>query len=230
MIQKRSLAALTIGTACTFTCAAQNFFTGELLTNPGAETGNLAGWTTLSGSQFTSPSVDGGTYDPGLNPHTGSWQFVGDHIPGGGTQGYLAQTVDVSAFASSIDGNAGHALLSFWEQSYDQGGPSGSDYAHISLTFKASDGTTLGMVTSPNFASTAGWVNYSHSYPVPAGARFITYTMAFFRQNNGGTYIDSFIDDNSLKLAVPEPESAGIAAGAALAAAAATRRIRSKAA
>jgi hypothetical protein len=37
--------------------------------------------------------------------------------------------------------------------------------------------------------------------------------MAFFRANNGGTFIDSFIDDNSLKLAVPEPAHAVMAAG-----------------
>ncbi len=36
--------------------------------------------------------------------------------------------------------------------------------------------------------------------------------MQFYRASNGGTYIDSFIDDNSLKLiAVPEPAALTIA-------------------
>ena len=44
-----------------------SLLTGNLLTNPGAETGNLTGWT-AAGS--TGAGVDNGSVDPGINPRT----------------------------------------------------------------------------------------------------------------------------------------------------------------
>jgi hypothetical protein len=49
-----------------------SLLTGNLLTNPGAETGNLTGWTAAGG---TGAGVDNGSFDPGINPHTGSYDF-----------------------------------------------------------------------------------------------------------------------------------------------------------
>jgi hypothetical protein len=48
--------------------------TNSLLTNPGAETGGLTGWSIGGG---TGPSVDNGTFDRGINPYDGSYDFYG---------------------------------------------------------------------------------------------------------------------------------------------------------
>lgn len=210
----------------------------ELLINSGAEAGpaapgeDVAGWTRVAGTLFTVPSVDGGTYDPGLNPRTGAWQFVGDTFPdSGGPQGALSQTVDVSAVAGfsteDIDTGQVAARVGFWERSLFQGG--NADSARIELSFRDAADHAVGAAATPSLASDGGgageggdWMYFEGDYVLPAGTRSIAYTMMFFRGANGGTYIDAFIDDNSLRLvpaaAIPEPGSApGLAGAAALA-------------
>ena len=206
-----------IALLCTgITASAQVVITTpNLLVNPGAEAGNLTGWTVIGGAGNTVPTVDSGTYDPGLNPHTGGYQFVGDHYPGGGgAQGFLYQSVDISTWSVAVDNGAALAKVGFWEQSYNQG--SASDFAHVQLTFLGSGSGVLGTATTPDFSSTTGWTNFNGSYQVPTGTRSVIYTMEFYRANNGGTYIDSFFDDNSLALTVPEPGFSVIAASLGL--------------
>ncbi len=53
---------------------AQQPLTGNLLVNPGAELGSLANWTPGGPGN---PTVDDGTFDGGINPHTGSFDFLG---------------------------------------------------------------------------------------------------------------------------------------------------------
>ena len=193
----------------------QVVLTGELLTNPDAETGNLTGWTVVSGTGNTTPSADNGTYDTGYNPHAGSYDFVGDHFPGGGgAQGYLRQNVDVSslpgATTAQIDAGTVAAQVTFWELSYNQG--SSSDYANIGLSFKNASAVTLQTVATSTVMSIDVWKQTQVTFTLPAGTRSIDYLMQFYRASNGGTYIDSFIDDNSLKLiSVPEPATLTIA-------------------
>lgn len=62
---------------------------GNLLTNPGAEDGNLTGWTVGGNSN---PGVDNGSFDPGINPHTGNYDFYG-HT---GSFGTLTQNVSLA--------------------------------------------------------------------------------------------------------------------------------------
>lgn len=221
----------------------------ELLVNPGAEAGpaapgqEISGWARVAGTSFTTPSVDGGTYDPGLNPRTGAWQFVGDTYPvGGGAEGGLVQIVDVSAVAgfSTADIDAGRvaARVGFWERSLYQGGT--PDSARIELGFRDGAAQSMEVAATPNLASDGGgggaggggdWTYFEGDYVLPAGTRSIAYTMLFFRGANGGTYIDAFIDDNSLRLvpaaAIPEPAAAAwLAAALAFFAAAGGRRGR----
>ena len=165
----------------------------NLLINPGAETGSLAYWTAGGDS---SVSVDSGTFDPGINPRTGNFDFKG----GRGSFGSLAQVVSLvgqqGITAGSIDGGGLLAGLSFWEQGLFQ--PSGtSDAAFVSLAFWDSASNVISTVSTPQVDSHDGtWVNYATNCPVPAGTRYLQYTMNFIRHT--GSDLDSFLDDNSL--------------------------------
>src|SRR5258708_30811536 len=95
--------------------------TGNLLTNPGAETGSIAGWT-VGGT--SNPSVDNGVFDPGINPHTGNWDFFG-HT--GGASGTLSQTFSLTGISginnALIDIGTLMANLSCWAKDLNQGTP-----------------------------------------------------------------------------------------------------------
>ena len=63
--------ALQIGLLASLSVVARG---GNLLINPGAEAGNLTGWTVGGNSN---PGVDNGSFDPGINPHSGDFDFFG---------------------------------------------------------------------------------------------------------------------------------------------------------
>src|SRR5260370_37238936 len=84
--------------------------TGNLLTNPGAETGSIAGWT-VGGT--SNPSVDNGVFDPGINPHTGNWDFFG-HTGPIGTLSHTLSLTGISGITNAlIDSGTLLANLSF---------------------------------------------------------------------------------------------------------------------
>ena len=181
--------------------------TGNLLTYPGAETGNISGWTV---GGVSNPFVDGGTFDLGINPYSGSWDFYG-HT---GAYGSLSQTDSIvggSVTTSLIDTGTLSADVSFWEQGLDQG-PS-SDHAYIELAFLDGSDATISTVDTPSVDSHLGfWTNYAGDYAIPVGTRSITYTMEFVREV--GSDNDSFVDDNYLAISspatgVPEPSTFG---------------------
>lgn len=177
--------------------------TTNLLTNPGAESGNLSGWSVISGS----PQVDSGTFNPGINPFNGTFDFVGGYA---NPLAQVSQTIDLIATgqvtALDLDAGTTMANVSFWEQGLNQGSP--SDNAAIQLTFLDAIGTVLGTVTTSTVDShTGSWTQGIQSFLVPVGTRDITYTMLF--QRSAGADNDSYIDDNvfTLTIAVPEPET-----------------------
>ena len=201
--------ALTVLASILPASAFSQLVTSNLLANPGAETGSLSSWTVLAGA----PIVDSGTFDPGISPRTGGFDF------GGGSAnplGQLSQTIDLigtgQITALQLDAGTTTADVSFWEQGLNQG--STSDNAAIKLTFLDAVSSLLGTVTTATIDSHSGsWTNGVQSFLIPVGTRYITYTMLF--QRNVGSDNDSFIDDNSLTLtiAVPEPGSLALVAG-----------------
>lgn len=172
---------------CAAAVSAQN-----LLTNPGAEAGDLSGWT--AGGDAT-VRVDDGSFNAGINPFEGSYAFVG----GTGAFGSLTQTVAIAA-GSAI------ANVSFWEQGLNQGTP--SDHAYVSLAFLNGTGAVLQTVSTPEVDSHNGaWQQYSGSFAIPTGTVQIAYTMNFVRA--AGSDLDGYVDNNVLTVsAVPEPSSA----------------------
>lgn len=190
--------------------------TGNLLSNPGAETGDLTGWT-VAGN--TGAGVDSGTFDPGINPHSGSYDFYGG-VGGGNPLGTLSQTVSIvsgGVTTSLIDAGTLSANVSFWEQSLNQGNP--SDEGYVELTFLNSSNGIISTAETTSVYSIGAWENVTGSYLIPTGTRSIMYTMGF--QLEEGTNIDSFIDDNVLDVsspsaaAAPEPATLPMALGTA---------------
>ena len=177
--------------------AQAQFSTTNLLLNPGAEAGSTANWVVGGDS---SPSVDNGTFDPGILPHTGAYDFYG-HT---GATGILSQVVILAGnqglTAGAIDTGRLLANLSFWEQGLNQALT--SDDAYISLNFlNASSNLISSAATPPVDSHNNSWANYRAFFPVPAGTRYIQYNMNFVRQV--GSDLDAFIDDNSLSIYDP---------------------------
>jgi len=163
----------------------------SLLTNGGAELGTLEGWTA---GGVSNPGVDDGSFDPGIDPRSGSYMFNG----GTGAFGSLTQNVLLPGY-----GQARRVRVSFWEQGLDQDIP--SDQGHVSLTWLGRDGSVIGSVQTPSIDSHDGiWTNYSGLFAVPVSAFSVDYTMHFVR--NVGSDLDAFFDDNELSM-VPEPGS-----------------------
>ena len=180
--------------------------TPNLLTNPGAETGDLTGWTQ---GGVSTPGVDNGAFDPGINPHSGTWDFYG-HTGGNGT---LSQTQSIlvnGITAGQIDAGGLFANVTFWEQGLNQGTP--SDDAFISLVFLNGSSSVISTVNTMTIDSHLGaWTSDAENFAIPTGTRSITYVMNFIRNQGGDN--DSFIDDNSLTISssavqgTPEPST-----------------------
>ena len=173
----------------------------NLLVNGGAEAGSTTNWNV---GDVSNPGVDSGSFDPGLNPHTGQFDFYG-HT---GSSGTLSQVVTLlnhaGITAAKIDAGSYLANISFWEQGVFGGNP--ADDAFVSLTFFNTASNLISSVASPEVDSHNGsWSNYVAQYAIPAGTRYIRYTINFVRHN--GSDLDAFVDDNSLTLT--ETTSAG---------------------
>ena len=171
---------------------AQTTLTGNLLTNPGAETGNLNGWTAGGSSN---PRVDNGSFDSGIKPHSGNYDFLG----GSGASGTLTQSIQLvgtqGITASAIDSGTLLAVVGFWEQGLNQGAPGGG--ADVTMTFRDASGNPLSTVSTPVVDShNGGWQQFSGGFAIPAGTRSIDYTINFLR--HFGSDLDAFVDDASL--------------------------------
>lgn len=196
---------LVFAAACLAVSASSQ---ASLLKNGGAELGTLEGWT-FGG--VSSPRIDDGSEDPGIDPRSGSYMFFG----GRGLFGSLSQNVLLPGY-----GQARRVRLSFWEQGLDQDNP--SDQGYVSLTWRDIDDNIIGSVLSPSIDSHDGlWTNFSSVYAVPVSAFSVDYTMHFVR--NFGRDLDAFFDDNELAM-VPEPASIAMLGLGALALAGVRRR------
>ena len=194
--------ALIVLPICLFVFRNSAFAEGNLLLNPGAEEGTgvqdgstATNWTVGGESN---PGRDDGTFDSGLLPHSGNFDFYG----GTGAFGTLTQQVNLinNGFTvTQLDSRTLSANVSFWEMSLDQGDP--SDAAGVSLTFRNAGGGAISTAVIPPIYFKEQWHQVSQSFPLPTGTRLIDYTMNFMRNN--GSDLDSFIDDNSLILGPP---------------------------
>jgi len=166
--------------------------TTNLLLNPGGEAGTLTNWVV---GGVSNPRIDNGSFDVGINPHSGT----NDFLAGTGATGSLSQIVALvgnqGITAGAIDAGSLQAYVSFWEQGLSQGTP--SDDAYVSLGFLDAVSNSISVWSSPEVDSHSGtWTNFSAYVPIPASTRFIQYTMDFVR--HVGNDLDGFVDDNLL--------------------------------
>ena len=175
----------------------------NLLVNPGAETGTFAGWTAGGDAATQStPHVDSGSFDPGIDPHSGNFDFLG----GTGLQFTLTQNVSLAGILDPTS-----AKVSFWQQGLNQG--ASSDHSHVELNFLDVDHAQLGNAATAVVDSHGGqWTEGGGTFAIPTGTASIDYVIFFDR--SVGSDLDSFVDDASLTIggvsAVPEPANVAL--------------------
>lgn len=181
-------------------------WTGNLLTNPGAEDGTMEGCTAevpvvVSRSQ---KETSGWVY-----PHSSEWFFNmgGGRAAPSGTVATrtLYQDVDISTYAAHIDAALLMIKSHAWMQTEDVATISGADYVQLTLHFLNDFGSpidtlTTGLVQSPNLI----WIEKSLDGVAPPGTRTIRFEL--LGEKHESSYINGFFDDANLQVAViPEP-------------------------
>ncbi len=172
--------------------------------NPGAEEGSANGWTPQGPSTVIIDSNP--VFNTGYNPHNGSSYCFFGGLGSNGASSSLFQNVQlldgVQGFTESqLDAGLLKVELIFYYQSWDYLFMP-YDQAEVILTFRSGSSSTLQTITSGEQAckTNPGWCPYRRVVPLPRGTRSIDYTMTFIRKDIVGTNIDSYIDDNSLRI------------------------------
>jgi len=154
------------------------------LTNPGAETGSVTGWTSTSGiapTVVTSPI------------HSGSYAFAGNvNANVNNANSRWGQQIDISAYSTAIDGNLAAVAFSGWHIK----GPNSSDTGQLFVQAYASDGTTLLGSNQTTFSTPSTWTQDSLLYALPSGTRYVTFG-TYNQGAHAGIYITAYWDDFS---------------------------------
>jgi len=174
----------------------------NLLRNPGAEEGSIGGWYQNGSSSVIADS--NGAFNSGYFPRTGTYCFAGGRGEKG-SPSRLIQNVNllggVQGFTESqLDAGSLRVELIFYYQTYNPW--IDYDQVEVSLTFRSGSSSILQTKTSGEKAceKDPGWCDYMEDFPLPNGTRSIDYTMTFTQKNIFGDGIDSYTDDNSLRV------------------------------
>ncbi|MCI4442116.1 MAG: metallophosphoesterase [Lentimicrobium sp.] len=154
----------------------------NLLLNPGAENG-LTGWTTLEGSVEALTNGQCG----GIAPHSGLKYFAVGGICVDTAVGRCSQTINVSSYATSIDGGNLQANFGGYLRDWE-----GLDVPQFRIVFLNESGIEIG---SSNWLSTinTSWTELTQWVSIPVLTRMITFELKGIRNN--GSDNDSYIDD-----------------------------------
>ncbi|CAF3943200.1 unnamed protein product [Adineta steineri] len=160
----------------------------NLLRNPGGEEGSILGWTQMGPAAAIIDS--NGNFNKDYYPRTGSYCFAGGH----GSDG------DSSSLLQNIPLLTG--TQRFTETQLDSGILKPYDETEVKLVFRSSSHAIIRTDSSGSLACkpNPGWCPFQRQVLLPPGARSIDYVMTFIRKDFGGSNIDSYIDDNSLRM------------------------------
>ncbi len=193
--------------ACALTCSvapAQGVGT-ELVTNGGFETGNLFGWTNVTGTSQV--SLYGGT--PNDPPFSVSLNIVGGVYLFGATTSNLAtieQVIDVTGAASQIDANNRTAVV----RVHLGGSGADNDDARLLVEFlnvsnAVLDSVLLGPVTNINRVNETNLLEVNSKKTVPSGTRKFR-LRATLTKNSGFSSDPNFarVDNVRVELGIPQ--------------------------
>lgn len=174
----------------------------NLLTNPGAESGDLSGWSSIGPFYATTMQDQSG---PDVYPHSGNYFFSAAQSPSSGAT--ITQIVDVSSYAALIDSGLALYNAGLWYQTEYWNGA--MDLVQAAVVFYAStDGSGSGIDAdvSDEMGIHADWAYAGTIGTIPLGTRSIKIEINGLLRS--GTYVNAFVDDTHLKIAenvIPEP-------------------------
>ena len=193
------VSGLTLG-GVSLQASGSGLFNRNLIVDGNADAGSAGdlfpGWTATGNPDLGVYGTSGfpAASDPGPADR-GADFFAG----GSNAQSSLAQTVDLTSAAATIDGGDTHFNLG----GYLGGFSSQSDNATLTAQFLAADGTvlgstTVGPVTAADRGNATGLLARSATDLVPVGARHVVVTLTMTRTDGG--YNDGYADDLSFAL------------------------------
>ena len=196
-------------------------WTGNLLVNPGAETGTLDGWITDAPAVVIACQSQNETLGV-VYPHSGDWFFTmcgAAAGPSGVTVSHiLYQDVDLSSYASDTDAGLLLVKASMYLQTEDVPSFTGADYGQLTVYFLDEvggeiDSLSTGLVQSPNLT----WIEETLDGTAPVGTRSIRFELLGEKYET--KFINAFFDDANFQvMVVPEPATLCLLmAGAAIA-------------
>ncbi|RDC60006.1 hypothetical protein HME9302_01204 [Alteripontixanthobacter maritimus] len=133
------------------------------LTNPGAETGDVSGWT-MAGGGFTATTANPSGHS--MIPLIGTYSFTAS----ANSNPTMHQVIDLTTFATAIDTGSVFAMVeAFAADTYTKG-----EYPYIYLLFMDSAGAEMTRTMSPMQALSIGsnkWRSISAEGRIPKSAR-----------------------------------------------------------
>jgi hypothetical protein len=207
---------VVIAVACAF-MAVPAMADMNLLINPGAETGDLTGWTVINQSEGGPVGAVPGIYDPPftplshpdeIGPHSGSYIFSSSRSTPTWAEDYwqVTQTVDVTMRTQDI------ALASVWIAT------NSTEYARLILTEILSDNSRVRIYdSSPPGQSPKGqhstdvWTQLSSGWiGLDPSTVSLEFMVTGLKPANAGQYNSASFDDAFLAVPVPAALLLGI--------------------
>lgn len=151
----------------------------NLLNNPGAETGDLTGWTSLVGAPAAVVSTVAGTL-----PRSGSYFFTG----GAAVRSVQRQNVAVPlGNQTNVDANLGVCNVEYWSTNAN------TDFTSVTLQFVSAGGIVIGTWVGPYETNTGAYTKKTYAAKMPALTRSVNIDLNMYRQS--GTPNDGNFDD-----------------------------------
>lgn len=161
--------------------------TSLTVVNPGAETGDVTGWTMYSGA---APLLQGPGTPNSVAAHSGSYYFAGAASAAASVWG---QAVDVSAFSAAIDAGTAAVKLTAYHTGFTD-----ADTGALGLTAYAVDGTTLLDSSLAAQSDPSTWTLQNQYLALPVNTRFVRLYTSNVRV--AGTQLSAYWDDFTLEI------------------------------